>query len=259
MSTNSTKLRAYEEITLRQRNEIILEHLPQIKYIAQKIARRLPKDVQIDDLISAGVIGLVDAYEKFDQKRGVQFKTYAEVRIRGAILDSLRKLDWAPRSLRKRNKELEQVYADLEQELGRPATDEEAASRVGVTLPEFHTLLDQLNGLTIGHFHQVDDGTGGFDEDSLPLRYSTISHEEGPFEIVKKGEMRKILAQIIETLPEREQLVVSLYYFEELTMSEIGEILGVNESRISQLHTRTILRLRGKLKNALKLRAEGRP
>lgn len=256
MATNSLKLKAYRNQYLEERNAVVLEHLPQIKYIAQRIALRLPADVQFDDLISAGVLGLLDAYEKFDEKKGVQFKTYSEVRIRGAILDSLRGLDWAPRSLRKRSREVERAYRLLEQRLGRSATDEEVARELGIDLESFHSLLDQLNGLTIGHFQLNDGQEDGMDEDSLPISYSPTTQADSPFDSVRKKELRGILADFIEQIPEREQLIISLYYNEELTMKEIGHILGVNESRISQLHTRTMFRLRGKLQAALKKQSE---
>lgn len=256
MATNSLKLKAYRNQHLEERNAVVLEHLPQIKYIAQRIALRLPADVQLDDLISAGVLGLLDAYEKFDEEKGVQFKTYAEVRIRGAILDSLRGLDWAPRSLRKRSREIEKAYRKLEQRLGRSATDEEVAKELGIELQTFHSLLDQLNGLTIGHFQVSDGGEDGLDEDSLPISYSPINQGDSPFEALRKSELRGILAELIQQIPEREQLIISLYYYEELTMKEIGHVLGVNESRVSQLHTRAMLRLRGKLQAALKKQSE---
>ena len=239
------------------RNKIILEHLPQIKYIAQRISRRLPPEVQLDDLISAGVIGLLDAYAKFDESKGVQFKTYAEIRIRGEILDSLRGLDWAPRSLRSRSKEIEQAYCELEQKLHRPARDEEVADWLKIDLESFHSLLDQLNGLTIGHFQQASPDEERLEDDFVPLRYLGSSQTDSPFDSVQKQEMREILKDIIEQLPEREQLILSLYYYEELTMKEIGQILGVNESRVSQLHTRTMLRMRARLQARLRQEARG--
>ena len=256
MATKSLKTQAYHEDFLQTRNKVILEHLPQIKYIAQRISRRLPPEVQLDDLISAGVIGLLDAYAKFDQKKGVQFKTYAEIRIRGEILDSLRGLDWAPRSLRSRSKEIEQAYSELEQRFQRPAKDEEVARWLKIDLDTFHSLLDQLNGLTIGHFQQFSTDEERFDEDNVPVMYSNNSQAESPFDSMQKREMRDILTDIIEQLPEREQLILSLYYHEELTMKEIGQVLGVNESRVSQLHTRTMLRMRARLH--ARLRKESR-
>lgn len=255
MALNSAKLKAYQSQTQDERDRVILEHLPQIKYIAQRIAVRLPAGVQLDDLIGAGVIGLLDAYEKFDEGRGVQFKTYAEVRIRGAIMDSLRGLDWAPRSLRAKGREVEQTYARLEQKLGRAASDQEVAEELNLDINELHSLLDQLNSLNIGHFEK-SDSEDGRDEDQIPMTYSVTSTEESPFEAVETKEMRAILARAVDQLPERERQIVSLYYHEELTMKEIGHVLGVTESRISQLHTRAMLRMRGKMQSMLNLKKD---
>lgn len=253
MATNALQVKDAYVNAEKEREKVVLQHLPQIKYIAQRIAVKLPPDVQLDDLISAGVIGLLDAYEKFDEGKGVKFKTYAEVRIRGAILDSLRELDWAPRSLRKRSKEVEDALIRVEQRMGRAATDTDVAKELEMRLKDYHVLLDQLKGLNIGHFQVADSNSQGDDEDDPPLRYVPVSGEDdSPFQICLKHEVRGVLAQLIKKLPEREQLVISLYYDEELTMKEIGHVLGVNESRISQLHTRAMLRLRARLQKSLK-------
>lgn len=229
------------------RDELILEHLPQIKYVAQRISTKLPSHVELNDLVSAGIIGLLDAIEKFDPNRGVKFKTYAELRIKGAILDSLRNLDWAPRSLRKKSKDLERVYRDLEQQLGRPATEKEVCEAMEITLDEFYELVDQIKGLNLGSFQELS----GQDEDrnSEPLvKYIADAPHLDPFFIFHKSEIQGILGTAVDTLPKKERLVVSLYYFDELTMKEIGKVLGVNESRVSQLHTKAMLRLRTKLR-----------
>lgn len=229
------------------REQLILEHLPQIKYIAHRISTKLPSHVELNDLVSAGVLGLLDAVEKFDPSRGVKFKTYAELRVKGAILDSLRNLDWAPRSLRKRSKDLEKTYKELEQRLGRPASDKEVSDELGITLEEFYELIDQIKGLNLGSFHdlapQEDDRNGE------PLvKYVPDAPQMDPFFVFQKSELRDLLSLAIDTLPKKERLVVSLYYFDELTMKEIGKVLGVNESRVSQLHTKAMLRLRTKLR-----------
>lgn len=232
-----------------EREQVILEHLPQIKYIAQRIAAKLPPQVEIGDLISAGVLGLLDALDKFDPSREVKFKTYAELRIKGAILDSLRSLDWAPRSLRKKSKDLEKVYKELEQRFGRPATDKEACDAMGLTLDEFFELVDEIKGLNLGSFHELasQDEEGGGD---LLVKYAPDAPQLDPFYLFHKSELVGILASAIDALPNKERLVVSLYYYDELTMKEIGEVLGVNESRVSQLHTKAMLRLRTKLRKA---------
>jgi RNA polymerase sigma factor for flagellar operon FliA len=241
---------AYDHSALdhvEQREMLILEHLPQIKYIAQRISTKLPSHVELNDLVGAGVLGLLDAIEKFDPSRGVKFKTYAELRIKGAILDSLRNLDWAPRSLRKKSKDLEKVYRELEQRLGRPASDKEVCDEMEITLEEYYELIDQIKGLNLGSFQELaphDD-----EKNSEPLvKYVPDAPQMDPFFVFHKTEVRGILGGAIDTLPKKERLVVSLYYYDELTMKEIGKVLGVNESRVSQLHTKAMLRLRTKLR-----------
>ena len=233
--------------TTVQREDLIDESLPMINHIAHRVAVRLPPSVEIRDLVNAGVIGLLDAVDKFDPERGVKFKTYAELRIRGAILDSLRDLDWAPRSLRKKSKDLQKLYAKLEQDLGRPATDEEVCEALGGDMDDYHALVDQLNGLTIGSFEDIgagrEDGTG----ESF-INYYADEGDTDPYAEFEKDQLAEMLGAAIETLPERERLVLSLYYYEEFTMKEIGAMLGVNESRVSQIHTKATLRLRTKLK-----------
>jgi len=249
MQEAARQMRAYETVvhTETSRDDLILEHLPQIKYIAHRISAKLPAHVELNDLVSAGVLGLLDAVEKFDPSRGVKFKTYAELRVKGAILDSLRNLDWAPRSLRKRSKDLERVYKELEQRFGRPAADKEVCDELGITLEEFYELVDQIKGLNLGSFHEMasqDD-----DKNSEPLvRYVPDAPQMDPFFVFHKSEIRSLLVGAIDALPKKERLVVSLYYYDELTMKEIGKVLGVNESRVSQLHTKAMLRLRTKLR-----------
>jgi len=230
-------------MTPAEREALITETLPLIKHIAHRVATRLPSSIEVRDLINAGVIGLLDAIDKYEPERNVKFKTYAEVRIRGAILDSLRNLDWAPRSLRKKSKDLEKAYSELSQKLGRPATDEEVSEAMGENLDTFHALVDQLHGLTIGSFENLSDGE---DSDSY-LNYYPDDGSNDPYAKFETSELTRILAGAVEDLPEKERLVLSLYYYEELTMKEIGVLLGVNESRVSQLHTKAMLRLRGKL------------
>jgi RNA polymerase sigma factor for flagellar operon FliA len=250
MQLAARQVRSYEtymEPAAPARDQLILEHLPQIKYIAQRISTKLPSHVELNDLVSAGVLGLLDAIEKFDPSRGVKFKTYAELRIKGAILDSLRSLDWAPRSLRKKSKDLEKIYKDLEQRLGRPASDKEVCDEMDITLDEFYELVDQIKGLNLGSFQELAPNDD--DKNSEPLvRYVPDAPQMDPFFVFHKSEIRNMLGGAIDTLPKKERLVVSLYYYDELTMKEIGRVLGVNESRVSQLHTKAMLRLRTKLR-----------
>ena len=230
-------------MTAAERDALIVATLPLIKHVAHRVATRLPANIEMRDLINAGVLGLLDAVDKFEPERGVEFKTYAEVRIRGAILDSLRNLDWAPRSLRKKSKDLERIYADLSQKLGRPATDEEVSEAMGEDIEDFHALVEQLHGLTIGSFENVGDSE---DSDNY-INYYPDDGTNDPYVRFQSNELTALLAQAIDELPEKERLVLSLYYYEEFTMKEIGTLLGVNESRVSQLHTKATLRLRTRL------------
>ena len=235
-------------MTAAEREALIVETLPLIKHIAHKVAMRLPSTVELRDLVNAGVLGLLDAIEKFEPERGVKFKTYAEVRIRGAMLDSLRDLDWAPRSLRKRSKDLEKVYSDLGQKLGRPATDEEVCDALGENLDDFHALVDQLHGLNVGSFESAvesDDKVDG------QINYYPDDGSNDPYLRFETNELTTLLAEAIDSLPERERMVLSLYYYEEFTMKEIGMLMGVNESRVSQIHTKATLRLKGKLSKSV--------
>jgi len=231
-------------MTAEQREELIVSTLPLIKHIAHKVMMRLPATIEMHDLINAGVLGLLDAVEKFEPERGVKFKTYAEVRIRGTILDSLRDLDWAPRSLRKKSKDLEKVYAELGQKLGRPATDEEVSEALGGNIEDFHALVDQLHGLTVGSFESSSDSD---EKGEARINYYPDDGTNDPYAKYETNELTAMLGEAIDSLPERERLVLSLYYYEEFTMKEIGTLLGVNESRVSQIHTKATLRLRTKL------------
>jgi len=227
-----------------EREALVLASLALVKHVAHRVASRLPARVEINDLVGAGVIGLLDAVEKFQPERGVKFNTYAEVRIRGAILDSLRNLDWAPRSLRKKHRDLERVYSELEQQLGRAAEDQEVCEALGESLKGFHELIDQINGLSIGSFQESPTSDGN----DVVIEYYADDDSTDPHCRLQARELVQLLSSAIDRLPERERLVVSLYYFEELTMKEIGSLLGVNEARVSQMHSKAMLRLRGKLK-----------
>jgi RNA polymerase sigma factor for flagellar operon FliA len=227
-----------------EREALIVDSLPLIKHIAHKVAMRLPATVEMRDLVNAGVLGLLDAIDKFEPERGVKFKTYAEVRVRGAILDSLRDLDWAPRSLRKKSKDLERAYAELGQKLGRPATDEEVAAALGEDMDNFHALIDQLHGLTVGSFEAPSDAD---EKGEGHVNYYPDDGSNDPYARFETKQITAMLAEAIDALPERERMVLSLYYYEEFTMKEIGTLLGVNESRVSQIHTKATLRLRAKL------------
>ena len=208
---------------------------------------RLPPHITMDDLVSSGVMGLIDAIEKFDPSKKIQFKTYAEFRIRGAILDELRAMDWIPRSVRKKASQLEKVYRGLEKKLGRPAEDEEMAAAMGMSLQEFHALLDQTKNVTFLDIEMIRRRLpdGGTEEDLFDL--IADDGDTDPFARLNMSEIKEVLVSAIKALPEKEKLVVSLYYYEDLTMREIGEIMGYTESRISQMHTKAMLRMRARL------------
>jgi RNA polymerase sigma factor for flagellar operon FliA len=233
-----------EELDLHDREKLITECLPLVKFVAHRISSRLPAHVDVDDLIHSGILGLIDAVKKFEPGRNVKFKTYAEQRIRGAILDGLRDLDWVPRSLRKKKKDIEAAYHLLEQQAGRAATDEEVAAHLGVTLDDLHHALDELKGVTLGAF--VDAGENGEGENLIS--FVPDPDGENAHILLQSQEVRGILKAAVERLPTKERFVVQLYYFDELTMKEIGTLLNITESRVSQLHTKSMLRLRGKLK-----------
>ncbi|QOY87594.1 sigma-70 family RNA polymerase sigma factor [Paludibaculum fermentans] len=221
------------------REQLILEHLPQVRLIARRIHERLPESVSLDDLISTGIVGLISAIDRFDPNQNVKLKTYAEYKIRGAILDSLRGLDWAPRQQRRRSKQIELAIAGLEQELQRAPTEEEIAAAMGVELEEYHEWLVEIRGLNIGSL----EGSPGEEGRDL-LRFVSDKEADWPSRVLERSELRKILSQAISRMPYIERTVIGLYYHEELTLREISRVVNLHESRVSQLKTQAILRLR---------------
>ncbi|QJA05520.1 FliA/WhiG family RNA polymerase sigma factor [Thermosulfurimonas marina] len=234
----------------RSPEELIFEHLPLVKYLAQRLAGRLPPALDSEDLVSAGILGLIEAARRFDPSRKIQFKTFAEFRIRGAMLDELRQLDWTPRSVKEKAAHLEKVITRLEQRLGRPPEDEEVARELGLSLDDYYRLLDEVRGLSLVDLEalrkKLEDQEGLDLEDLL-----AAEDQEDPFEKLGLKELAEALAQAISELPERERLVITLYYYEGLTMKEIGRVMGYTESRISQIHSKALLHLRGKLRERL--------
>ena len=227
-------------ITADIRERLILEHLPQVKLIARRIHERLPVSVSIDDLISAGVLGLIAAIDRYDSSHDVKLKTYAEYKIRGAILDNLRGLDWAPRQQRRRAKLIESAINALEQQYHRMPTEEEIAAYLKLSVPEYQDWLSEAKGLTLGSLENA-----GTEDDSCDLlRYLADSDEQWPSQIVERAELERLLAEAIERMPQLEKTVLSLYYYEEMTLREIAKIVDLHESRISQLKSQAILRLR---------------
>ncbi len=228
------------------RDELILNYSPLVKYVAGRLASSLPQNVDTADLISYGIFGLIDAIEKYDPDRAIKFETYAIARIRGAIIDELRAMDWVPRSVRSRAREIEQSYVALEHTFKRVPTDSEVADHMGITLKEFHAILSKLSYTSVVSFEELWVGS---DRDDRQSAVGMISDDtaDDPVSLFESIEIKGILAEAIELLPERERTVIALYYYEGLTLKEIGQVLGVTESRVSQLHTKAVLRLRAKL------------
>ncbi|MGD0796842.1 MAG: FliA/WhiG family RNA polymerase sigma factor [Acidobacteriaceae bacterium] len=234
---------ATEDGAIPNRDQLLLEHLPTVRYLARRIHERLPQHVELDDLISAGVVGLIDAFSKFDHTKQVQFKSYAQFRIRGAILDSLRTLDWSPRELRRKGRAVEEAIRAATHKLGRVPAEQEIAKEMNLELGEYQQLLGELKGLEIGSLHMERTEDSGDEE----LAYIPGSPDEDPLFRCMQGEMKQRLIDAIDELPEKERMVLTLYYYEELTMKEIALTLGVVESRVSQIHSSAVVRLRTSL------------
>lgn len=248
--------RPFAELDSAAREELLMEHLPVVRYIARRIHERLPQHVEMDDLVSAGMVGLLDAFNKFDTGKNVQFRSYAQFRIRGAILDSLRTLDWSPRDLRRKGRAIEDAMHTLTSRLGRTPQENEIATEMGMSLIEYQQLLGELKGLEIGSLNVEHTEDSGEEE----LAYVPNSPEDDPLFRCLKNEMKERLAEAIGELPEKERLVLTLYYYEEMTMKEIGLTLNVVESRVSQIHSSAVLHLRTKLAHGAKtLRAQAQP
>ena len=225
-----------------ERERLILEHLPQVRLIARRIQERLPESISLDDLISTGVIGLISAIDHFDPTHNVKLKTYAEYKIRGAILDSLRGLDWAPRQKRRQAKQIESAIARLEQRLQRTPSEDEIAAELTLSIEEYHEWLVEIRGLNVGSL----EGSSNEQGKDL-LQYIPDPHANLPSTLLEKSELQRILAASIDGIPEIERTVLSLYYHEELTLREIAQVVNLHESRISQLKSQAILRLRSHL------------
>lgn len=229
------------------REKLIIEYAPLIKYISQKIAARLPANIELDDLMSSGVIGLMDAIEKYDSGRDNKFKTYAEFRIRGAILDELRAQDWVPRSVREKAKQLERCYAKIEHLTGRQATDEEVCAELKLSQEEFHDMLNQVRSVSLLSYDDLSSLSKA-DKRALHGYGEATNRSPTPFNEVNVASVKRMVSEAIQELPEKQRLVLSLYYYEDLNLKEIGRVLDVTESRVSQLHTQAIIRLKSKLK-----------
>jgi RNA polymerase sigma factor for flagellar operon FliA len=233
------------------RDAFIRQYAPLVKYVAGKVAASMPNTVEFEDLVGFGVFGLLDAIEKFDPDKNVKFKTYAVTRIRGAIFDELRSIDWVPRSVRQKTKEIEDAVVNLEAKLGRPASDQEIASSLGVSEDEFLKTMLKISSTSVLSLNDV--WYSGDEADKISIGESIESPTSmNPDATVEREEVKRVIVQAISELPEKEKKVLVLYYYEDLTLKEIGQVLEVTESRVSQLHTKAILRLRAKLTNLRK-------
>ena len=242
----------------RERDQYIKENLPLVRYIANRLNTKTSSQVDVEDLISYGILGLIDAAEKYSPSKGASFKNYAKLRIKGAILDGLRETDWTPRSIRKMRRELETTYRELEQDLGRAALDEEVAERLDIDMEQFHRMLDRVKGISLGSIEEVSEKNPGDYDNIDNLLYRPDDEEVSPFMMLQRSELKHVVVEAIDTLPEKERLVISLYYYDELTMRDIGNILNLTESRVSQIHSRALLRLKGRIANFLSYKSGAR-
>lgn len=247
--------REYRDLRTREVRDFLVEkYSPLVKYVAGKVAIGMPQNVEFDDLVSYGSFGLLDAIEKFDPDRNIKFKTYAMTRIRGAIFDELRSIDWIPRSIRQKAKQVEETISMLENKLGHTVEDEDIAKEMNMSVDELNTLLTKISGTSMISLNDI--WYLGDDNDEVSFMETLESPQNlNPDTLIEKEEVKAVIVEAIKHLPDKEKKVIVLYYYEDLTLKEIGEVLEVTESRISQLHTKAIMRLRGKLmrmKNALK-------
>lgn len=240
--------RSYKETgDARLREQLILHYSPLVKYVAGRVSVGLPTNVEQADFVSSGVFGLIDAIEKFDIDRAIKFETYAISRIRGAIIDELRALDWIPRSVRQKAKAVERTYATLEARLRRTPHEPEVAAEMGIAIEDLHAIFSQLSLANVVALDELLHPVGDSGDRLSLMDTLEDTGADNPVEIAEDRELRRLLATAVSTLPEREKTVVTLYYYEGLTLAEIGQVLGVTESRVSQIHTKSVIQLRAKL------------
>jgi RNA polymerase sigma factor FliA len=233
------------------RGQIINNFAPLIKYIAARIAIRLPPQIDLNDLVNAGVIGLIDAIEKFDPDKQIKFKTYAEFRIRGSILEELRSLDWVPKTVREKALQIEDAYARLEYVFGRPASDEEVASEMNITLETFRQLLSETASVSLLSLDDLGEEDSDLSKRNL-LEFIIQDDKDYSSHKIRYAKVSNLVATAIRSLPENEKEVISLYYYDELTLEEVGHVLGMTEDEVMRCHTKSILRLRARMRKILK-------
>ncbi len=232
------------------RDALILNFSPLVKYVAGRVAVGLPANIEQADLISYGIFGLIDAIDKYDRSRNIKFETYAISRIRGAIIDELRAIDWVPRSVRFKAREVEKAYAALENKLKRPPSDQEIAEEMGISEGDLHNIYTQLSSVSLIALDELMSMEGDKGDKLSLLETLEDTKTAGPMEAFESEEMKEILARAVNRLPEREKCVVTLYYYEAMTLAEIGKVLGVTESRVCQMHTKAVLAMRGIINEA---------
>jgi RNA polymerase sigma factor for flagellar operon FliA len=233
---------------IEERNRLVVQHVGLVKTLARQVAQRVPSQVEVNELVSVGMVGLVDAAGRYQPSLGVPFDAFARRRVHGAMLDSLRELDWAPRSVRKMRRDVDALIARLRHELQREPTEAQIAEALKVSLDTYYRMLDQLKAADVGPMRQLESATG-----DAPMVEVAIDPDDGPQVRLERAELKQHLVAAIADLPERERQILSLYYHEELTLAEIGEVIGVGESRVSQLRTQAIARLRGTMRERLHL------
>lgn len=248
MVKSKTAIEKYKSVDDYQKEDLIKSYLPLVKKVVHRLSGRLPKDVDIREMLNSGIIGLVDALEKYDPKHETNFSTYAQFRIRGAILDSFRSQDWLPRSLRFKSAKIESAYQRIEQKLGRPATEEEVAKDLGINVEELQELLGEVGSIVMLSFEELGFGHG---EERFKADEWLAGKTQDPLNRLLGNEKVSLIARALDRLPEKERLVISLYFYEELNLKEIGEILGVTESRASQIRSRALIRLKNYLRKAV--------
>jgi len=232
-------------MTMVEQQRSVADYAQLVKRLAYQLAARLPSSVEVDDLVQAGMMGLLDAFNFYDENQGAQFETYATQRIRGAMLDELRDADWAPRSVRKNARDIERAIHTLQQKLGKPPTEQQIADELALPLNDYQQMLADARGHQLVHYEDFKN------DDGESVAFNLADTRPTPFQMLQDESMRETLVHAIGELPEREKMVMAMYYQEDLNLKEIGAVLGVSESRVCQLHSQAILRLRGKMKDWL--------
>ena len=245
----NTKYQAGYPATKVDRDKLLNDNLHIVKIIAYQVAMNLPPHIDVNDLIGAGMIGLLEAIERFDTSRGVQFNTYASIRVRGAIMDELRSMDWMTRSMRDKSNQLEKAYGEVEKKMGRPAEVDEVARYLEISTENLYTLLSQVSAVSV--LNLDDMGINHLDDGMDILECIKDPEGKDPMTVVKFNEIKRRVAEAVETLPEKEKLIISLYYYDELTLKEIGKVLDITESRVCQLHSQSMHRLKARLKKCI--------